>query len=254
MLIELFEKNGPLNIRIGRARLFGDRGCYQLDVDGQRWMSYITYIGSPGLPGSGIQKAEQISSYELAYGDCIVSGLGFGIIANWISTKPEVKSVKVYEISEDVIEINNQYNILHEKIEVIHGSIEKAKGQKCDCLLLDHYEKENDNHIILDAQNLSKIIDCNLVWFWRIETIIVEWIFMDRNYRTMELSEFMTLYKQWRTYTGISKLPDISEDKLLEYLFNWPMLYNIELTDDKKMITISKTGVYEYFNEYFPDY
>mgnify|MGYP003352392418 CR=1 FL=1 len=61
----------------------------------------------------------------------------------------------------------------------------------------------------------------------------------------MDMSEFMMLYKLWRSYTGIDKLPDISEDKLLEYLTTWPHSYTFSLTDDRKTITISKPENYD---------
>jgi hypothetical protein len=36
---------------------------------------------------------EMYSSYDLAYGDVLISGLGFGHLALWVANKPEVKSI-----------------------------------------------------------------------------------------------------------------------------------------------------------------
>ena len=233
MIIELFSKNESIDISIGHVKLFGDKGNYRLTVEGHEWMSYNTYLEPQP------QKTELFSSYDLAYGDCIVSGLGFGIIANWLASKPEVKSIKVYEISKDIIELNRQYNKLHKKIEVINAPIADARGNKCNCLLLDHYESEDVAYIYRDVKYLSEIIDCDLVWFWRIEPSLMKWVFTARNLRSMELTHFMLLYKEWRLFLGIDKLPELSEDKLLEYLSKWPHSYTMRLTDDRKMISIS---------------
>lgn len=233
MLVDLFNKNGPVDINVGTARLYGDKGDYRLTVNGAEWMSYNTYLQPQP------QTIELFSHWDLAYGDCILSGLGLGLIANWIAEKPEVTSVKVYEISEDIITLNSLHNTLHEKIQIINAPIQEARNESCNCLLLDHYEKEDDITIYLDVRTIANTIPCDLVWFWRCEPAIIKWIFISRNVTKMELSHFMMLYKHWKQYVAIPKLPDLTEAKLLEYLANWPHFYEMTISDDKRMISIA---------------
>ena len=45
---------------------------------------------------------ELYSSYDLAYGDVLVSGLGFGILPLWLASKPEVKLVDIAVTDENI--------------------------------------------------------------------------------------------------------------------------------------------------------
>ena len=77
---------------------------YKLFNKGIQWMYLDKYTNK--------EIKEFYSSYDMAYGDVVISGFGFGILACWLASKPEVTSVTVLEMSQDVYDIflmNNKF-------------------------------------------------------------------------------------------------------------------------------------------------
>jgi spermidine synthase len=81
---------------------------YRLLNKGNQWMMFDKYTNK--------ELKEFYSQYDMAYGDVLVSGLGFGALSCWLASKPEVTSVTVLEISQDVYDIflmnNNNFLLL----------------------------------------------------------------------------------------------------------------------------------------------
>jgi len=225
-----------------------DVGRYELVHSGEVWMSYVS-----GDPNASTQNRAtiyiQFSSYDLAYGDVVTSGLGFGLIQNLILNKPNVKSLTVYEISKDVIELNRELygDEFLDKMTIINDSINNAKNIKCDCLILDHYdpiigiEKFHDGtpdrgdlfskRIIKDIKDISlKNPKVKLLWFWDIENSIMTW--QDPKKHPNDAVE--TWYKEWCDETGILNLPKLNKEKLTMYFDNMTNIhinhYNPEIT------------------------
>ena len=186
--------------------------AFLLKLNGEKWMVYH--------PGSLYEEREFTSSVELAYGKCVLSGLGFGILAGMLLENPKVSSITVYEVSKEVIEMNRLHGESFKKIEVIHKSIRDVRGITCDCLLLDHYEKEKDVVILNDVIAISENIDANCIWFWRAEPMIQR--FKDKG----KIANIEEAYNLWVTQTGLTNLPKFTKKQLTHYIDQWQH-YNI---------------------------
>lgn len=115
---------------------------------------------------------EMWSSYDLAYGDVLVSGLGFGILALWLCSKPEVTSVTVVEISNEVIEIFKQSNSIPDKLTIINEDILSfGTNKKYDSLLLDHYERQNFDWRLKNMKEICEKIEHDVFWAWSLEQV-----------------------------------------------------------------------------------
>jgi spermidine synthase len=122
---------------------------FALYNNGDVWMSYEK--------GGDTEIRQMYSSYDLAYGDVLISGLGFGILALWLCSKPEVDSVTVVEISEDVIKLFKESNECPKKLTIINDNmVEYNTDKKYDVLLLDHYERQSFDW---------RIKDINRIWY-----------------------------------------------------------------------------------------
>lgn len=202
-------KDREIRVRIEPGLLLNNKngGEYKLTIHGKQWMTYC--------PTRLTQEKEFASSVDLAYGKCVLSGLGLGILPGMLLENPKVTSVVVYEISKEVIELNRLCGESFKKIEVIHQSMRDVKNIECDCLLLDHYEFESDDFIIDDVNDISFWNNASCVWFWRAEPMIQ--LFKDKS-NTVDIEK---AYEQWATSTGIRNLPKLSKQQLNYYISQW---------------------------------
>ena len=195
-----------LDITVGSARLYkGDGNYYNLTVNGNRWHRYNYEYHTT--------VKEFNSSYDVAYGHCVLSGLGLSILPALLLHKPEVKSITVYEISEDVIKLNKIVGFVDlNKITVINKPIEEANNIECDCLLLDHYELEPEKYIINNMKTISNNINYDKIWFWKAEYFIL----LHYLNSGLNLNE---AYMQWmKKYNHIPKLVTLDINKLKYYI------------------------------------
>ena len=195
-----------LDITIGNARLYkGDGEYYVLTVNGQIWLRYNYRYHTT--------VKEFNSSYDVAYGHCVLSGLGLGILPALLLHKPEVKSITVYEISEDVIKLNKIVGFVDlNKITVVNKPIEEAKDIKCDCLLLDHYELQSEKYILDNVNTIANNINYDKIWFWKAE------YFALLNYLDSDLN-LNEAYMQWMMKCShIPKLATLDTNKLKYYI------------------------------------
>ena len=172
---------------------------------------------------------ELYSSYDLAYGDVLISGLGFGILPLWVAYKPEVKSVKVIEFSQGVIDLFLRFNKLPENMTIELGDISTLKSNnRYDCILLDHFqdllpEAQWDSRFA-DLKNISKNIpNHNLIWGW-----CLEYMFLIKNFRKtfqQPLINSIELYSKWLEFVNkdidVVTFPFLSQDKLVEYIYTY---------------------------------
>ena len=183
---------------------------YTLSInDGQkynRWMTYDTI--------NKFQGCQVYSHYKFAYGNCICTGLGFGIREQWLLRNKNVTSVTVIEKNQTIIDYHKKYNNnLLSKINVVCEDAESFTG-KCDSLLLDHYEFETAHEILLSAEKIVKNIKCNIVWMWPLE------VMLENISKHTGLSKYF-LYNDIKTKHGLN-LPNISKDEL----YNIINIYN----------------------------
>jgi cell fate (sporulation/competence/biofilm development) regulator YmcA (YheA/YmcA/DUF963 family) len=195
------------NIAIGSITLSKHDGTVYLRENGEQWMVY----NSRNL----YSLQEFHACYDLAYGTCILSGLGMGLLPELLLNKSEVTSIIVIEANIDVINLHKQYNKRVNDFTIIHSDMRSIKDMQCDCLLLDHYELESNLDIFQDTISIVKNVKCNLMWYWSIER------FLYINHKTSELlnnanyySEYLRLFE----YYDYQVLPHIDEETLLTYL------------------------------------
>jgi SAM-dependent methyltransferase len=147
---------------LGAVDITEDEKAYALYNNGDRWMVLNKK--------SHDEIKEMYSSYDQAYGDVFVSGLGFGILALWLSKKPEVKSVTVVEISKDVIDLFKSINEVPGNVSIINADILSFEtDKKYDCLLLDHYEKQHWDWRLKNMQDICNKIKHDKFWAWSLE-------------------------------------------------------------------------------------
>lgn len=182
-------------------------------------MTYDIYTNS--------QAKDQYSLYDMAYGDVLISGFGFGLLACWIASKPEVRSVTVLEISKDIYDIFLMNNELPEKVNVIIADASTYKTEKrFDCILLDHYEFTSSNWIFRDLKKITNNIpNHDLIWAWSLDAKYIEKYF---GYRPYELSgnllylqciDFYENYNHFKNiFLMIPTLPNFTKEKFNEYI------------------------------------
>jgi hypothetical protein len=147
-------------------RYVEDSNHYFLYVDGAQWM-----VTSSDFSHS---KDTLHSQFDLAYGDVLITGLGFGILAKALAQKEEVKSVTVIEVSSDVIGQYISTNGLDEKLLIINEDASSySSNKKYDCLLPDHYETQDIDWRLSDMDALAKRINHDVFWPWSIEEIFI---------------------------------------------------------------------------------
>jgi hypothetical protein len=188
--------------------------CYELIVDNQVWMAYdLNYH---------FQAAELLSHYYLAKGNCVCTGMGLGIRENWIIAKKEVTQLIVVEKQEEIFELHKYLQSpFLKKSEVMIGNALMLSG-KCDTLLLDHYENESFEEIINDVKRISDNVECESLWFWPLEKIILN----------EKLNRQMTCYQAYQEIklkNKLHKLPDLSEEtlNLFCFLFTYRNFLNV---------------------------
>lgn len=208
---------------------------YLLEKQGIPWMcTDIDYLYA---------KDTSHSQYDLAYGNVLVTGLGFGILTKALSEKPEVTSVTVVEIEQDVIDAFLLNNTLNSKVSIVQGDATKYTSDlKYDCLLPDHYESQSMSWRIKDMNDIAKRIKHDVFWPWSIEEMFLEHTYPRYQYTTSEKNESIysldslveedpdILHSKWsafigKNFGGNQSLLTLSPDKLATYLEKFAKYY-----------------------------
>lgn len=169
---------------------------------------------------------EQWSGYDLAYGDVLLSGLGFGHMAQWLANKPEVSSVTVIEILQDVVDIFLESNILNNKVSIIVDDIESISIDKhYDCVIFDHIPNNpKPKEFYKELATTANKIPHNLFWFWSIELFYVMNFYSLSYTDLFEIPvdfnkfDFETKWEDLRTYLDMPTIPSLSKDKIDAYI------------------------------------
>ena len=170
------------------------------------------------------------SSYDLAYGDVLVSGLGFGILALWICTKPNVRSVTVVEVSEDVIKLFKDSNYVPDKLKIVNQDIRKYNTDKeYDALLLDHYELQDYDWMLKDMQDIARTIKHKNIWAWPLELIYLFKMYTNSDYESLsdldikpdkDFTQLWTVFVN-RFFPKEKTLNNIDPDTLNSYIYTF---------------------------------
>jgi len=187
-----------------------NENMYQLNLNGKRWMVYDYETHR--------QPAQLFSHYYLAKGHCVCTGMGFGVRENWLMSKKEVSKITVIEKNEQVLEYHKyiQSPFLKE-CEVLIGDASKISG-KCDTLLLDHYELELYEEIIKDVRKISYNVDCETLWFWPLESLIME--YKEKNSTLFDIHQsYSQIYEEIKMKSEIANLPNLNEETIKLFCF-----------------------------------
>lgn len=190
-----------------------------LYYNGDRWMSYEQ--------NNDMEMKELYSSYDLAYGDVLVSGLGFGILALWLCSKPEVNSVTVVEISEDVIKLFKDANVVPEKLNIINDNmITYNTDIEYDVLLLDHYERQLFEWRLKDIIKICSRIKHKIFWAWTLEVIYLAGMHKEFDVEVIINKNGNDLSTRWvefidKFFPEEIMLKNIKNDKINEYIYTF---------------------------------
>jgi hypothetical protein len=210
----------------GNVEIVLKNGTYVLYNNGIRWMS-LSVDDYPEI-------REMYSSYDLAYGDVLITGLGFGILALWLCDKPNVKSVTVIESSPDVIEIFKKFNRVPENLKIINDNASTFKTDvKYDGIFLDHYELQNWDWRLKDMKEFSSRIKHDVFWAWSLEEAYMLKAFeLDKNSlygSELKHLEFLSIEDKATEWNAFAKkffpeedfLLSIAHEKIREYIYEF---------------------------------
>jgi len=184
---------------------------------------------------TGLQSIKQFySSYDIANGNVLLSGLGFGVLPLWLKNKSNVKNITVVEKNKDIIDIFNDLNNNHE-INIIHEDINNYRSKTVyDFVGLDHYENESYTEIIKNSKEILKNINNKSFWIWSLERIYL-------------LSSFDFSNKKHKSYQNLNELDYLFTNK--EKIFSkWENFvnYNYKDFDFIKNLHVDKVREYVY--------
>ena len=206
-------------INVGKAKLIQtNNNSFDLFFDNEGWMGY---------ENTHWQAGEFAVELNNAYGKCVTSGLGLGIIQTLLSLNPLVTEVVVYEKHQDIIDMFKIFashsNFDTSKIKIICQDADTIKDVDCDCLFLDHFETESNKEKIQRVKNIAENNTANFVWFWPASNIYIRYT----SQNNVEINDD-SFYK-WSTSLGIRSFPtklslDIIEE--LKILYKTEAFYN----------------------------
>jgi hypothetical protein len=176
---------------------------------------------------SNVEIKELYSSYDLAYGDVLITGLGFGILALWVANKPEVTSVTVIENSQDVVDIFLENNPIPDNVTIIVADANAyTTTTHYDCLLLDHYKDgtPQDQVNYEKLNQIAKNIPHDLLWFWSMEykylttcygLKFADFYLLPVDFSGIDLNE---KWQEWLDFLSIPTIPSPTTDKVKDYI------------------------------------
>lgn len=213
----------------GKSKIEYDHlsGWYTLSTSGTNWMQTDRDYTHT--------RNTMFAHFDLAHGDVLITGLGFGIIATAIAEKEEVTSVTVLEISQDVIDAFLANNVPSEKIKIIQADACTYETDiEYDCLLPDHYELQDYEWRIKDMNRIASTIPHKVFWPWSIEEIFLKDAYPLSKYM-VSCRELFDLYSKempgkWKSFVSKNfnshpTLLGIEDYKLIEYLEKTAVYY-----------------------------
>ncbi len=179
---------------------------------------------------------EQWSGYDLAYGDVLLTGFGFGQMATWVASKPGVEKVTVIEISQDVVDAFLSNNSLPNNVEVIIDDANNFKtNKKYDCVIFDHISNFfKEKSFYEDLCKMTKNIPHDIFWFWSLEAyylihhygITLEQL---HNYPIdFKPFDFSLKWQELRETLNISTIPNLEKNKIDEYINSYFLRHLIQ--------------------------
>lgn len=193
-----------------------NNNSYRLLYQGKQWMTANF--------AHNIQFKELYSSYDLAYGDVVLSGLGLGLLPLWVANKPNVTSVTVYEKNSDVIELFKLNNPQIQNLTIINQDItEVVSSNRFDCLLLDHFEFESVQVKEAEVKRITlNLPNHKVLWWWSLENSFTEHIPAEKIYGTYLRNNSISFFTDYeKLKLSFPTLPALTSTKLNEYVYTY---------------------------------
>lgn len=174
---------------------------------------------------------EQWSSYDLAYGDVLLSGFGFGQMATWVASKPEVKSVTVIEKYSDVVTAFLANNDMPSNVTLIIDDADKySTDKKYDCIIWDHIPNgEHEPSYYKKLCSSAKNIKHDLFWFWSLEFYYLRYYYgiTDTHIKQYQIDfsrfDFSRSWQKLRQVLDMPTIPNLTKDKIDSYINSYFM-------------------------------
>lgn len=174
---------------------------------------------------------EQVSGYDLAYGDVLLSGFGFGQMATWLANKPEVTSITVIEKNIDVVNAFLKNNSMPKNVNII---IDDANTFSTDthynCVIWDHIPNGAPKpDFYKQLCNNAKSISHDLFWFWSIEFYYLRYYYgftwehlyiYNVNFNEFDFSRS---WEKMRQVLNVPTIPSLPKNKIDYYINSYFM-------------------------------
>lgn len=205
--------------KVGSISIIKQGNVFLLAEDRLPWMFYDP------RPNKKVGLQQQYAMYDLAYGDLLITGFGFGVLLNWLCKKPEIKSITVLEKSKEVVELYLRNNPLpdNKKINIVYTDANTYTDDKhYDCLFLDHLDHEPD--MLETSRVISKNISHDVLWLWPLEKIYLEQAYkLSYPYDYFILPDkypkytFEEKWEEFRSSINLPTIPNISPEQMAYY-------------------------------------
>lgn len=207
----------------GSIKIEHNGDYYYLQHSGTQWHIYT-------IPNMR-EYYEQWSGYDLAYGDVLLSGFGFGQMATWVASKPEVKSVTVIEKCSDIVTAFLANNDMPKNVTVI---IDDANtyftDKKYDCIIWDHipngvHEPSYYKNLCVSAKNIKH----DLFWFWSLEFYYAKYYYGMKPehmyYNPIDFSQFdfTRSWQKLRQVLDMPTIPSLTKEQIDSYMNSYFM-------------------------------
>jgi hypothetical protein len=194
--------------QVNNTKIKREEVSYALTVGGVEWMRF---------DDSYISREQLYSSYDLAHGKVLLTGFGFGVLADWIASKDNVSEVHVIEKYPDVIECFLKNNNMPNKIKIIIADASEYKSnEEYDCIFIDHYEILPLPKVSQEIVKISKNIpNYSIIWGWQFEEIYNTKLDILKNYGI----EHNRILKYIEKYNKLPKPTSVEET--LQYSFKY---------------------------------
>jgi hypothetical protein len=202
----------------GQITIESDENYYYLKQGDVIWHQYT-------IPNMR-EYLEQWSSYDIAYGDVLLTGFGFGQIATWLASKTEVKSITVIEISQDVVDAFLKNNTMPDNVTVIIADANFFNtDKKYDCIIFDHIPNGSfEASFYKELTAVAKKIQHDLFWFWSIEHYYLKFYYgitdIHIQFGNIDYSkfDFGRSWEKLRSVLDMPSIPRLPKSKLDSYI------------------------------------
>ena len=134
-----------------------------LRLDGEVWMSLTP-----------MEVQSTFMAIRLAHGRVGTAGMGLGYFVQRALEKPEVESVIVYELNDDVLQLYRRTFGVHPKLELHHANARLLEGEQWDFFYADFYRHLLTPQAIDDMAALSSANLIGSYHWWSIEQTVLE--------------------------------------------------------------------------------